>query len=143
MGTRSDLIVTDDDAYKLSKRLDGLPLALATAGEYLGRTSDSFGVFLQTYERSWQDLQEYADELLDYEDRTLYTTWNISFGRVQDENEDAANLLRLLAYFDNQKIWLGFLQNGCDRAPDWFRELVGKKIRFDKAVMKLQDYSIP
>jgi len=117
-------------------------LALTTAGDYLSRTSDSFGDFLQSYEQSWQDLQKYADELWDYEDRTLYTTWNISFDRVQTENEDAANLMRLLAYFDNDKISLGLLQSGSDRGPEWFQKLIGKKIEFDKAMMKLQDYSL-
>ena len=97
---------------------------------------------MQSYEQSWQDLQEYTDELWDYADRTLYTTWNISFGRVQTENEDAANLMRLLAYFDNDKISLRLLQSGSDRGPEWFQKLIGKKIGFDKAMMKLQDYSL-
>jgi len=52
------------------------------------------------------------------------------------------NLMRLLAYFDNDKISLGLLQSESDRGPEWFQKLIGKKIEFDKAMMKLQDYSL-
>jgi len=50
--------------------------------------------------------------------------------------------MRLLAYFNNNKISLELLQSESDRDPKWFQKLIGKKIEFDKAMMKLQNYSL-
>ena len=64
----------DSDAIKLAKKLDGLPLALATAGAYLDQAATSFFAYLGLYEKSWAKLQKTSPELSSYEDRTLYST---------------------------------------------------------------------
>lgn len=69
----------DADAVKLAERLDGFPLALAIAGAYLKQTAISFSDYLHLYETSWAKLQKTSPELSSYEDRTLYSTWQISF----------------------------------------------------------------
>ncbi len=46
----------DKLAIDLARRLDGLPLALATAGVYLGRTGISCEEYLAEYESAWTDL---------------------------------------------------------------------------------------
>jgi hypothetical protein len=56
------------------------------------------------YERSWQDLSEDAEELVEYENRTLFSTWNLSLTQVHTQDANAVELLRLLAYFDNKDI---------------------------------------
>jgi NB-ARC domain len=60
---------TGPDAQELARRLDGLPLALATAGAYLYQVATSFGDYLRLYQDSWLRLQEDAPQLLSYEDR--------------------------------------------------------------------------
>ena len=67
----------------LARRLDGLPLALATAGMYLNQTADSFSDYLRLYNDSWNDLELYSDGPLDYKDQTLYSTWNLSLQQVR------------------------------------------------------------
>jgi len=42
----------DPDAVKLAKELDGLPLALATAGAYLDQTVMGFSDYLRPYKSS-------------------------------------------------------------------------------------------
>ena len=54
--------------------MDGLSLALATAGDYLRQTSNSFAEYLKRYEKNWQDSQKNMHELSEYEGHTLYTT---------------------------------------------------------------------
>ena len=46
----------DSDAIKLAKKLDGLPLTLATAGAYLDQAATSFSSYLGLYEKSWAKL---------------------------------------------------------------------------------------
>ena len=42
----------DPDVIKLAEELDGLPLALATAGAYLDQTALSFSDYLRLYKAS-------------------------------------------------------------------------------------------
>ena len=82
----------DPDVIKLAEELDGLPLALATAGAYLDQIALSFSDYLRLYKASWLKT---SPELSSYEDRTLYSTWQLSFDHVKQRNELSAKLLRL------------------------------------------------
>ncbi|KAG4429910.1 hypothetical protein IFR05_014606 [Cadophora sp. M221] len=116
--SRREGVLDDVDATKLVKKLDGLPLALATAGAYLKQASIGFSDYLHLYEKSWAKLQKTSPELSSYEDRTLYSTWQISFERVEQRNLLSAQLLRLWAYFDNQDVWFELLQHSDFEDPD-------------------------
>ena len=48
---------------RLTKRLNKLPLTLATAETYISQTADSFNDYLQMYEESWDNLTENSNEL--------------------------------------------------------------------------------
>ncbi|CZR52934.1 related to calcium-independent phospholipase A2 [Phialocephala subalpina] len=54
--------IIDPDAIKLAKELDGLPLALATAGAYLYQVAMSLLDYLRLYKESWAQLQESSPE---------------------------------------------------------------------------------
>jgi hypothetical protein len=79
------MIHQDEDACTLVRELDGLPLALATAGAYLYQMSISFANYLGLYNTSWLRLQQKTPELLSYEDRALYSTWNISLDHIKQQ----------------------------------------------------------
>src|SRR3984885_4493468 len=132
----------DPGAMELARRLDGLPLALATAGTYLRQVSDSFSDYLQLYDNSWDDLGQYSDGLLDYDGRTLYSTWNVSYQQIQRRDPSAAELLRLMAYLGNQDLWYELFQAGADAEPSWWLEMVKSKARFNYAISMLHDYSL-
>src|ERR1700760_4566917 len=129
----------DADAIKLVKVLDGLPLALATAGAYLSQVATTLSEYLSDYEASWLELQETTPEVTEYEDRMLYSTWQISYDHVQRQNNLSAKLLKLWAYFNNQDIWLELLQNTDEDDPDWMREISRDKLKFNAAVRVLCD----
>ncbi|KAE9372964.1 HET-domain-containing protein [Stipitochalara longipes BDJ] len=130
------------DAIRLAKKLDGLPLALATAGAYLDQASISFSAYLCLYEESWAKLQKTSPGLSSYEDRTLYSTWQISFEHVERQNILSAQLLRLWAYFDNQDLWLELLQHSDPEDPDWVRELTEDDLTFHGAMRVLSDHGL-
>jgi len=126
---------------RLARRLDGLPLALATAGTYLSQSADSFDDYLELYNNSWRDLSQYSRGPVDYEERTLYSTWNVSLQKVQDQDPAAAELLKLMAYLDNQDLWYGLFHDVSD-APAWWSELIKSRARFNRAVSTLHNYSL-
>src|SRR5712664_3500653 len=134
--------ILDPDAVKLANELDGLPLALATAGAYLYQTAISFLDYLHLYKASWAKLLTTSPELGSYEDRMLYSTWQLSFDQVKQRNELSAKLLRLWAYFDNQDLWFELLQHGDSEDPDWIRELTEDKLGFNAAVRVLSDHGL-
>jgi tetratricopeptide (TPR) repeat protein len=102
----------------------------------------SFSEYLRLYEASWIKLQRASPRLSSYEDRTLYSTWQLSFDHVEQRNGLSAKLLRLWAYFDNQDLWLELLRHGDSKDPDWIRELAKDDLSFHDAVRVLSDHGL-
>ncbi|KAL8762032.1 MAG: hypothetical protein Q9194_007619, partial [Teloschistes cf. exilis] len=133
---------SDVDAKKLAERFDGFLLALATAGDYISQTADSFGEYLQMYEQSWDELAENSDGLIEYDNRTLYTTWNLSLKQVAAQDAQAVELFRLMGYLGNADLWYELSQSGAESAPDWLCDITKSKARFNKAMATLHSYSL-
>ncbi|KAI9773494.1 MAG: hypothetical protein M1839_002076 [Geoglossum umbratile] len=136
------ILVLDPDAIKLAKELDGFPLALATAGAYLDQVAINLSDYLRLYKQSWAQLQESSPALDSYEDRTLYSTWQISFDHVKQQNGLSAKLLCFWAYFDRQDLWLELLQHSDSNDPDWVRELTKDELSFHQAVRVLSSHGL-
>ncbi|KAF2688995.1 HET-domain-containing protein [Lentithecium fluviatile CBS 122367] len=109
--SRREGIENDSGARELASKLDGLPLALSTAGAYLEHVTDSFAEYLRLYKASWLELQTTSPTLSSYEDRSLYTTWQVTFDRIRKQNAASAQLLKLWAYFDKQDMWFGLVRH--------------------------------
>ncbi|KUJ15376.1 HET-domain-containing protein [Mollisia scopiformis] len=140
--SRREGLRSDPDAIMLARELDGLPLALATAGAYLDQVAVSLSDYLHLYKQSWVQLQESSPELDSYEDRTLYSTWQISLDHVKHQNDLSAKLLCFWSYFDNQDFWLELLQHDDPEDPDWVRELTKDDIRFHQAMRVLSNHGL-
>jgi hypothetical protein len=133
---------TDPNAIELVKELDGLPLALSTTGAYLKPVTTSFSEYLRLYKESWLKLQKTSPRLSSYKDRSLYTTWQITFDRIQQRNAGSAKLLKLWAYFDRQDVWFELLRQGSSADEGWIQELTEDELSFNKAVRLLRDYGL-
>ncbi|KAJ5823330.1 hypothetical protein N7447_005670 [Penicillium robsamsonii] len=131
----------DPHAKRLAERLAGLPLALATAGTYLQRSTFTFERYLQEYEKRWNISPRQPLQLQEYQERTLYTTWDLSYSRLEKGDPDAAKLLKLLAYFGNQRLWYELFRAGLtDRSPEWLREVVTDDVDFNDVMGVLVGY---
>ncbi|OLN96972.1 Nephrocystin-3-like protein 2 [Colletotrichum chlorophyti] len=137
---RADL-VQNPDANALVQRLDGLPLALSTAGAYLNQVSRTYAEYLRLYEQSWLRLQKESPQLLNY-DRALYLTWEISFQHIQQQSQSAAMLLKLWAYFDNEDLWYELLCQGRSKGPAWLKEITEDELSFDAAMRLLCQHGL-
>ena len=96
--------------------------------------------------------------LLSYEDRALHSTWNISYTEIAQRNPDAAMLLTLLPYFDNEDVWFQLLEEIRQTPPEWdaprytgparpskmgwLRYLADDMLKFNEAVRILCDYGL-
>ncbi|KAJ5652614.1 hypothetical protein N7507_010040 [Penicillium longicatenatum] len=138
--SKRSTVQSDPFAKRLAERLGGLPLALATAGTYLHRSTFSFEKYLQEYEKRWDINPKVSTKLQDYCERTLYTTWDLSFAHLKIEDNEAAEMLKLLAYFHNQRIWYQLFQGGLrESSPEWIRGLVADDVSFERVMISLTD----
>jgi tetratricopeptide (TPR) repeat protein len=130
-------------------RLSGLPLALTQAAAYIGQTAVSISQYLEYYDSMWKDLMEHQHEysLQEYAERSVLTTWKISYEQVKSQNEGASNLLRLWSYLYAGDLWYELISCAKELAakndvPDWLRVLAKHNLKFDDAMRLLNKYSL-
>ncbi|KAJ5128190.1 hypothetical protein N7526_006356 [Penicillium atrosanguineum] len=139
--SKRENVESDPHAKGLAKRLAGLPIALATAGTYLQRSTLSFERYLQEYEKRWNLDPRHPTKLQEYRERTLYTTWNLSYARLETIDSAAAKLLKLLAYFGNNSLWYDLFHDGLTtESPKWLRELVVDDMAFQGVMRTLTEF---
>lgn len=124
------------------KALDGLPLALSTAGAYLEHVTTSFADYLRHYDESWLRLQKTSPRLDSYEDRSLYTTWQITFDRIEKRNPLSARLLRLWAYFDRRDLWFELLNGPTAASNGAIKPLFEDELDFNEAISVLSSFGL-
>ncbi|KAK3345661.1 hypothetical protein B0H65DRAFT_509300 [Neurospora tetraspora] len=139
-------LMMDDDAQKLLHLLEGLPLALAQAAAYMGELNLHVASYIRLYEQQWDELFQNTDSsLLDYGNRSVWTTWTISFNAIETRDKNAGNLLRLWAFFDNREMWHSLLQvarNDQEQWPKWLRDIACNEVRFFNIATLLLRYSM-
>ncbi|KAJ5438022.1 uncharacterized protein N7458_009020 [Penicillium daleae] len=139
--SKRENILIDPYAKRLAERLSGLPLALATAGTYLQRSAFFFERYLEEYEKRWNIDPRRPTKLQEYQERTLYTTWDLSYDRLEIEDLEAAKFMKLLAYFGNESIWRGLFYAGlADSSPEWLRQVITDDVNFDGVMKTLTEY---
>jgi hypothetical protein len=87
-------------------------------------------------------LQAFSPELSSYEDRMLYSTWQLSLDHVRQQNELSAKLLYFWAYFNNQDLWLELFQHGDSNDPDWVRQVAKDELIFHNAMRVLSNHGL-
>jgi tetratricopeptide (TPR) repeat protein len=139
----------DEAGIELLSLLDGLPLALAQATSYIRETGIDTASYVRLYKQQWDDLMasdgELGSPLLDYDRRSVATTWTVSFKAAEAQNKDAANLLRLWAFVDGRDLWHGMLQeaaHGVEEWPGWLCNVAGSEVRYLDAIRLLLRYSL-
>jgi tetratricopeptide (TPR) repeat protein len=142
------------DSHLLLQKLDGLPLALAQAGSFVGLSNIGVKEYIQYFDETWSDLMQNQDRFpsQDYQ-RSMLTTWKISYDQVLRRSETAAWLLRLWAFFYHDDFWYGLFTNS-DRflqvlgngekfeMPTWLAELARSELGFSSAMALLKAYSL-
>jgi tetratricopeptide (TPR) repeat protein len=153
MNTANRTVVDAADQDQLLALLDGLPLAIAQAGAYLQESGTQLTSYIQFYEQKWSDLMESDDltdaPLQDYPDRSVWTTWAISYQAIRNKDEATANLLLLWSFLDNKDLWFGLFTAACERSRGaeqmlsaWIEDIANSEIRFNRAMQLLRNYSL-
>src|SRR5271155_2091670 len=87
--------------------------------------------------------------LQDYPDRSIATTWTLSFQQIKKVGPDAAQLLLLWACLAYSDLWyelfVPFVHSQSmwqDRIPTWLTRSVGDLLTFKQTIKFLLDYSM-
>jgi tetratricopeptide (TPR) repeat protein len=137
------------DAATVLDLLCGLPLALTQAGAYMRETNVSASEYAQHYNQTWGRLMKKQERhpLESYGERSVLTTWMVSYEQVQRQSEAAAWLLKLWGHLDNGELWYELIAAGKGLAgetdiPRWLCELAEDRLEFGEAAGLLCRYSL-
>ncbi|KAI1521500.1 NB-ARC domain containing protein, partial [Pyrenophora tritici-repentis] len=138
-----------ENANVVLKLLHGLPLALTQAGSYMRETNASALTYVKHYNRTWERLMESEARfpLEEYGDRSVLTTWTMSYRQVQQHSEEAACLLKLWGFLDSGEVWYELIAAGSDPAaevdaPAWLLAVAEDELAFGEAMGLLSRYSL-
>ncbi|THW84458.1 purine and uridine phosphorylase [Aureobasidium pullulans] len=136
-------------ADTLLEKLSGLPIALTQAGAHIRQTGVSVAEYMDHYNSTWQQLMEKQDEYCLQEDseRSVLTTWKISYEQVRSRSEGASNLLKLWSFLYADDLWYDLV--ACSKTlashvvvPKWLLLLAENKLEFNRAMGLLIKYSL-
>jgi hypothetical protein len=145
--------IDESERNHLLQLLDGLPLAIAQAGAYIQESGSDLTKYLSFYRQQWSELME-SDQLnngplKDYSNRSVWTTWGISYKMIREKHEDTANLLLLWSFLDNKDLWHDLFALSYKRRPiiaqmlsRWIGEIAKSETRFTAAMRLLRSYSL-
>lgn len=110
----SDDAINLDTATKLVKELGNLPLAISQAAGYMLRAQCSIVYYFEMYTELGNDLSllENQKDVEYFYDRTIANTWDISLRQIETHEPHAAELLRILSFFDPDGIPESLLTEG-------------------------------
>ena len=156
-------MLSDDEkkaAEDVATELGCLPLAIDQAGAYINAKKKSFKEYLELYSQQQESLLGYKRKLSRHQ-KTVLTTWDLSFDRIESDSPDVALLFLLLCQYDNAYISDSMLKRGTAPQKSYGRDgeevhlpaessgvpkslidLVSDEFKFDEAVEKLTSYSL-
>jgi tetratricopeptide (TPR) repeat protein len=151
---QADEITLDEtERDHLLELLDGLPLAIAQAGAYNQTTGSGLTKYISFYKRQWDELMTPGPlndpTLKDYPDRSVWTTWTISYHVIREKHEHTANMLLLWSFLDNKDLWYGLLSKACQNdwraakmLTKWIGKVANSEVQFIGAMRLLRNYSL-
>jgi tetratricopeptide (TPR) repeat protein len=87
--------------------------------------------------------------LQDYPDRSVWTTWAISYQAIRAKHEATANLLLLWSFLDNKDLWHGLFATACGKSTvatrmlsGWIGDIASSELEFSRAMQLLRNYSL-
>ena len=87
--------------------------------------------------------------LQDYPDRSVWTTWTISYETIRETHGAAANLLLLWALLDHKDLWYGLFRAAYEAfetvasgLSEWVGSIASNELDFIKAMPTLRNYSL-
>lgn len=107
-------------AKEIAKTLGYLPLAISQAGSYVSARQMTLSQYMKIYKNNFRNIFRGVPggPVWSYRDRTVFTTWEISFKEIEAKNKKSAELLLLCSFLHNEDIWEEMLRRGQELEKD-------------------------
>jgi hypothetical protein len=124
--------------------LQGIPLAIVMTGSHMRKTRMSVNNYLKFYEQSWHRLQSHANPGREHYQGNLHQTLFLSFDAIRKRDAYMAEMLILLAHFDNRDIWYELVKSveHSSSQPMWFTEVLSDRLIFKERMRTLIEFSL-
>lgn len=130
-----------DEARRIIKELDHLPLALEQAAAYI-RNSQKIEEYLTTYHEQPQDLLQWQPRGNYPNKFTVATTWKMSLEELKLSCPDSITLIQCFAVINADEILMDFLEAGKDCDHPGLQAVLGNKVRLTKGLTALESFSL-
>jgi tetratricopeptide (TPR) repeat protein len=131
-----------DEAAKIVKELGFLPLAIEQAAAYIREASHDIFQFLPGYLNDRKFYHARTSKGNRMYSNSLATTWHLSFQQVQKNSNDAAELLKLLAFLNPDGVLIEFLERGREGLTPELQALVTDRKKLYDALAELTRFSL-
>lgn len=125
------------EARKISRLLEGLPLALDQAGAYIDVTGKSLSDYIQNYRAR---LNERGDHTTNRHSQTVTATFSLCFEQVRRGNAAAGEILHLCAFLNANAIPERLFITGLPELGPVLQSLSSQQL--EDAIRTLQSYSL-
>jgi len=130
------------EAQKIVEVMSGLPLALAQAGAYIEKTKCGLTGYLERYKTRHEILLQEGGVLDSYYTKSVATTWSLSFEKIEEANQAAAELLRLCAFLQPDAIPEEIIVNGASELGPILKPVAADLFELDKTFEEVFRYSL-
>jgi len=131
----------NDGAKELAETLGYLPLALEQAGAFIKERKKSYEEYLKLYTERQEELLKRGDNITDYE-QTVFTTWDVSREKLEEESPAGASLLKLCAFFAPDDIPLDTIRKEGEFLPKLLQKAAEDDLAWDDALQAVKRYSL-
>ena len=115
----------------------------------MGQTNTDITGYIKLYHQTWSALWENNIPLKDYPNRSILTTWTLSYQEMEKACPNAAQMLQLWSCFDHNDLWyelfaaplLGEIISEAG-LPGWYVQSTGSLIKFNSVIQNLLNYSL-
>ncbi len=128
-------------AREIVQELDGLPLALDQAGAYIEETGCTLAEYLERYRKSSASLLKRRGFGFDHPE-PVATTLTLSFAKVQEESQAAAELLQLCAFLAPDDIPIEMFITGARDLGETLGPEVTAEQQLDALIKELEKFSL-
>jgi len=130
------------DAQRVVKELGHLPLAISHAGAYIKQISGSFAEYINHYMEYRSSVNAWIPKGPRPYPYSIATTGLMSFHEIAKNNPSAANLFRLLAFFNPDGVLIEFLKSGVKGMDDDLERLVSDEVALPEALLSFETRSL-
>lgn len=130
------------EAQKIVEELGFLPLAIEQAGAYIRETSKDIFKFLPSYRNNPKTHHNRIPKRNRKYDKSIATTWKLSFQQIEQNNRTASKLLQLFAFLNPDGILIDFLEAGKGGLESDLQEVISDSDILFEALSELERFSL-